>query len=423
MILGGGRGTRLWPLTKYRAKPAVPVAGKYRLIDIPISNCLNSGIERIYILTQFNSSSLNRHISSTYQLSPFSRGFVQLEAASQSAESTDWFQGTADAVKQKIYTITQWHTPYVLILPGDAIYRMDLNALLRIANQHQADVTVALHPVDRQRTSAFGIATMGDDGRVTQLVEKPGAEQLEPLAMTPRMQENWGVADPNRAYLGSMGIYLFRTEVLVELIEKFEMIDFGNQILPYAVQNHRIHGYVFNDFWEDIGSIEAFYAVNLALSDPKPPFIFYDSRNPIFTHRRFLPSTQMDDVTLRQTKVAEGCVLRHAAADQCLIGIRSIVGRGVQMRRTIMMGADYYEEGISQSGHADFPADAPPVGIGDDCEIEGAIIDKNARVGHGTKILNRDGKKHYDDPEERYYIRDGVVMIPKNSIIPPETIV
>ncbi len=422
VILGGGRGTRLWPLTKYRAKPAVPVAGKYRLIDIPISNCLNSGLDRIYILTQFNSSSLNRHITATYHLDPFSRGFVTLEAASQSNESNDWYQGTADSVRRNLKTIAQWQTANIVILPGDVIFRMDLRQLLEFHMEQKADITVALHPTGEQRAPAFGIARMDDQNRIIQIVEKPSRERLAELALPLEQRAQLGMND-EAPYLASMGIYIFRTEVLEALFQDASMNDFGHQILPHAVSRCKVSGYIFHDYWEDIGTIRSFYQTNLALVRTDPPFRFFYTNAPIYSRMRFLPSTQFGKVHIETTKIAEGCEIGDAHLDNCMIGIRSLIGNGVRMSRTIMMGGDYYEYGQIRSGFEPVPPDAPIMGIGDNCVIEGAIIDKNARVGAGVRIQNLQKIDRFDDPQERFYIRDGIVIVPKHAILEPGLII
>ena len=423
VILGGGRGTRLWPLTKYRAKPAVPLAGKYRLIDISISNCLNSGLDRMYILTQFNSSSLNRHITNTYHLDPFSHGFVNLEAASQSDETSEWYQGTADAVRRNIKSIAQWHCPYVVILPGDTIFRMDLSQLLAYHVEKKADVTIALHPTEYDRASAFGIVNMNQKDRIIRMVEKPAADKLPPLALPPEDQTRWGMSE-TAPFLASMGIYVFRTDVLVEMLKDPSMVDFGHHILPRAVETHNAYGYVYNGFWEDIGTIRSFYQINLELVQPNPPFFFYYPEAPIYTRMRFLPSTQLHKTYLGNTSVAEGCEIGEARLDTCMVGIRSIIGHGVRMTRTVMMGADYYEYGGRPlGGYEPVPPDAPMLGVGDECEIDGAIIDKNARIGAGSRILNVQALSDYDDPRERFYIRDGIVIIPKHAIIEAGTVI
>lgn len=423
VILGGGRGTRLWPLTKYRAKPAVPLAGKYRLIDISISNCINSGMERIYVLTQFNSSSLNRHITSTYHMDPFSHGFVNLEVANQSDETSEWYQGTADAVRRNIKSILQWHTPYVVILPGDTIFRMDLSKVLAFHHEKKADVTIALHPTETARVPSFGIITMDKNDRITHMVEKPSVETAAPLALGAEERKRWGMTD-EAPFLASMGIYVFRSEVLVELLKDNAMLDFGHHILPHSVQKFNSYGYVYNGYWEDIGTIRSFYQVNLDLVRPNPPFVFYYPDAPIYTRMRFLPSTQTMRSVAHDTMIAEGCTIGEAELDTCMVGIRSLIGHGVRLRNTVMMGADYYEHGGQPQGRYEpLPPNAPMLGVGDNCEIAGAIIDKNARIGAGCRLVNSKGLTDYDDPQERYYIRDGVIIVPKHAIIEAGTVI
>lgn len=421
IVLGGGRGTRLWPLTKYRAKPAVPLAGKYRLIDIPISLCLNSGFNRIYVLTQFNSSSLNRHISETYQLGMFSQGgFVTLEAASQSQETETWYQGTADAVRRNLKNIQQWNTDHVIILPGDTIFRMDLSRMLQFHIDQGADITISLNSQPHHRASGFGIITLDDNDRIVHMTEKPKPEALEPLAASPEIRKKWNMPE-ERPFLASMGVYIFRTEVLAEILADESMIDFGQHILPRAVKDRNVAGYVFNGYWEDIGTIEAFFDANLALSKTSPPFKFYQPNFQIFTHLRWLPSSQCIETRMHHTRIAEGCEIRQAEFDTCLLGVRSIVGKNVRMREVVMMGADYYEHGKIFGGYEPVPDNAPLMGVGDNCEIERAIIDKNARIGADCKLLNREGVQNYDDPNERFYIRDGILIVPKHGIIEPGT--
>lgn len=416
VVLGGGRGTRLWPLTEYRAKPAVPLAGKYRLIDIPISNCLNSGLDRIYVLTQFMSSSLNRHVTSTYQLDPFSRGFVSIEVAHQSADSFDWYQGTADAVRRNWKEILQWRTPYVVILPGDTVFRMDLGQMLEFHREREADITVALHPVEARRASAFGIMQLDDGDRIVAMKEKPKKGEMPPPSCSPKQMEAWAMNEAS-PYLGSMGIYIFNSETLLQYLKHEDLTDFGHHILPAAVDKCRVHGYVFNDYWEDIGTIGAFFKSNLELARPKPPFSFYHPEAPIYTHIRFLPSTRMSRVEFHNTQIAEGCDIRDAVIDECMIGVRSVIRSGVKMRRVVMMGADFYEGGYTTPAWEPINPNDPKIGIADGTLIENAIIDKNARVGTNCKLVNKNGLETYDDPEGHYYIRDKVIIIPKHAVI------
>ncbi len=420
VILGGGRGTRLWPLTRYRAKPAVPLAGKYRLIDIPISNCLNSGLDRIYVMTQFMSNSLNRHITSTYHLDPFSRGFVALEVAHQRESSNDWYQGTADAVRRSLRELTQWRTPYVVILPGDTIFRMDLGAMLAFHRERDADITIALQPIEPHRASAFGIMAMGNDDRIDMMHEKPAQDQLPPPSCSAAEMARWGMSD-SKPYLASMGIYIFKTEKLEEFVSDRSMTDFGHHILPAAVSCCRVHGYVFTDYWEDIGTIGSFYKANLDLARPRPAFSFHHPEAPIYTHMRFLPTTRLGRVETHDSLISEGCTIGEATLEECMIGIRSVIGRGVTMRRTVMMGADYYEGGLNTPAWLPVDAGSPATGIGDGCQIEGAIIDKNARVGEGCRLINREGLQTYDDPAGRFNIRDGIIIIPKHAVLMPGT--
>lgn len=420
VILGGGRGTRLWPLTRYRAKPAVPLAGKYRLIDVPISNCLNSGIERIYILTQFQSSSLNQHVTSTYQLDAFSRGFVALEAAHQSDEESDWFQGTADAVRRNLKQIRQWRRQYVVILPGDTIFRIDLSEVLRFHVEREAEITICLKPTGPERASSFGIIGLGERDRVIRMTEKPPAEALPELAVPAADRARWGMDDA-RPYLASMGMYVFNVEVLERWVSNPYMVDFGHNILPSAVEPNRVFGYVYDGFWEDIGTIRSFFQFNLDVARDDPPFRFHDEAAPIYTHPRLLPSTLIGDARMHHTRLSEGCRIGRATFDRCVIGLRSIIGTDVELRDTVMLGADYFEDGVVVEGFEPVPADAPMMGVADGCVIEGAIIDKNARIGAGCRLVNAAGHDRYDDPEERFYIRDGIIIVPKHGILYPGT--
>ena len=422
VILGGGRGTRLWPLTKYRAKPAVPLAGNYRLIDIPISNCLNSGLDRIYILTQFNSDSLNQHIIGTYRLDHFSQGFVSLQPANQSVENAHWYQGTADAVRQNLSNLRRWQTPYVVILPGDTIFRMDLTSLLSFHIKRGADLTVALHPTCTEKAPSFGLVRMNEEDQILHMGEKPAPEELEPFALSPRDLDRWKVT-ADTPYMASMGIYVFRTELLAELLSDPSVDDFGIDILPRLTRTHRVSGFVFDGFWEDIGTIGTYFQTNLALAQANTPFKFYHPTAPIYTHPRFLPPSRLHDVRIKASSVASGCDIEQATIDTCIIGNRSVIGRGVTLRRTIDMGADFYEHGSPRSDNGPVPPGSPFIGIGEDCHIEGTIIDKNARLGRGVVITDKTGHPNYDDPRERYYIRDGIVIIPKNSCLEDGTVI
>jgi glucose-1-phosphate adenylyltransferase len=405
LILGGGRGSRLWPLTKLRAKPAVPIGGKYRLVDIPLSNCLNSKIQRIAVLTQFNSVSLHRHITQTYQFDFFHAGWVQILAAEQTLTSHDWYQGTADAVRKQFFEIEVTEARDVLILAGDHLYRMDYSKMIEHHQATKADVTVAVKPVAEEEASRFGILKQDKGGLITSFIEKP----KDPAVLQSFISRE----DELRPYLGSMGIYIFKMKILSELLES-EHDDFGGDVLPAAIDSHRVVGYSFDGYWEDIGTIGTFYRANLALTESTPPFSFHDPVNPIYTRPRFLPGSRIYGVNLDRVKLADGCVIEGAEIQNAVIGIRSIIGEDVILRQCVMMGADYYE-GESKGS----PVGAPPMGIGRGSRIEGAIIDKNARIGQGVVIEPHHGQPDIDT--EAWSIRDGIVVIPKHAVLPDGT--
>ena len=417
VILGGGRGTRLYPLTQLRSKPAVPLAGKYRLVDIPISNCINSGLRNIFVLSQFQSASLNRHVSRTYRFDPFSHGFVEILAAEQTESSMDWYQGTADAVRQQLHRLLRQGVENILVLSGDQLYIMDFRKIIEAHAASRADITVAATPVTASDVSEFGILQIDGFGTVTDFVEKPReVRTLERLALSEQTLAARGVAT-NRRYLASMGIYVFRPEILSQALENPTPIDFGKEVIPEAIAQHRVHSHFFAGYWEDIGTIRTFYAANLEVASPHPPIDLYSERAPIYTRPRFLPGTQMQRVRLEDSIVCEGSRLKDAEIDHSVIGIRSIVGRGVRLSHTIMMGADFYE--AEDNAHA--TTELIPVGVGAGSSIESAIIDKNARIGEGVTIHNREGIQRFDGPG--YYIRDGIVIVPKNGVIPVGTVI
>lgn len=403
VILGGGRGSRLHPLTWLRSKPAVPIAGKYRLIDIPISNCINSGVHQIFVLTQFNSHSLHRHITQTYYFDAFHLGFIELLAAEQTPESADWYQGTADALRKQLFQIRSARADFVLVLAGDHLYRMDYSLMADFHWQHGADITVAVQPVDRQSVSSLGILKRAEDGRITAFVEKP----KEPAVQDQFVSQQ----DSPRPFLASMGIYLFNTQVLIDLLTDHpDHDDFGADIIPQAIQDYHVCGFDFNGYWRDIGTIRSFYETNLDLTSTNPPFDFYDAEHPIYTHARFLPGSVVEDSLLKDVLLAEGCHIQRAEITRSVIGVRSNIATGTVIRDSILMGADYYP-----SEHPGTPA----IGIGPNCHIEGAIIDKNARLGEGVVIRpfpRGEGPSH-----EAWSIQDGVVVIPKNAVIPSGT--
>jgi len=408
VILGGGRGARLFPLTKFRAKPAVPVAGKYRLIDIPISNCINSGIFKIQILTQFNSHSLHRHINQTYHYDEFHPGYVEILAAEQTIESTSWYQGTADALRKQIFQILSTRAKYVLVLAGDHLYRMDYAPMTEFHWRNQADISVAVQPVMEQETSRLGILKRDPNDRIRDFIEKP--KQMDIL---PNFISRPGT---DKLYLGSMGIYLFNTQVLVDLLNQYpDDDDFGRDIIPHAIQDRSVYGYEFDGYWRDIGTIRSFYEVNLELTLPGSPFNFYDKHNPVFTHSRFLPGSVVEDSRLRNVLLADGCRIQKADISHSVIGVRSIIAAGTSIRDSIIMGADYYQDEPNPE------MTEPPIGIGKGCQVEGAIIDKNARIGENV-IISR-FPAGTDINTETWVVQDGIVVVPKNCIIPNGTII
>ena len=418
VVLGGGQGTRLFPLTKSRSKPAVPLAGKYRLVDVPISNCINSDLRRIYVMTQFNSASLHRHISQAYKFDHYSRGFVEVLAAEQTLTDTSWYQGTADAVRKNLLHLETHGFDYLLVLSGDQLYRMDYRTLFAEHIASGADVTVATLPVPRSDVPGFGIMQMDADHRIVRFVEKPKDPAVQD---TLRLEREWydklGITDKRELFLASMGIYVFNREALVQLLDN-DMTDFGKHIIPASIQSHRVHGYVFQGYWEDIGTIRAFFEANLELARRQPRFSFFDPAAPIFTSPRFLPATWIDGGGVDGSLVSDGCTLDHAEISGSLVGIRSRVGAGSKLQRVVMMGADYYE---TDSAAEQIEAHGiPAMGIGKNTRIENAIIDKNARIGDGC-VITPEGKPNEVD-HEYYYIRDGVVIIPKNGVVPDGTV-
>jgi glucose-1-phosphate adenylyltransferase len=405
VILGGGRGTRLYPLTKMRAKPAVPIGGKYRLIDIPISNCLNSGVQKIYLLTQFLSASLHRHIYQTYKFDLFSGGYVNILAAEETPSGMDWYQGTADAVRKQLPRFVHARVEDILILSGDHLYRMDYAEFIELHREKRADVTIAVQPVSRADASRFGIVKTDEDGRINAFHEKPPASELDGLESVPGSEQ---------PFLASMGIYVFRHDVLQQVLEESDAEDFGREIIPAAIEGRRVYAFPFDSYWEDIGTTRAFYRANLALTLPEPPFDFYDLEHPIYTRPRFLPSSRADGCDLQRAVVAEGCLLQDSEIRESVVGLRSVVGPDVRLTRTVIMGADFYE--TAERKAENLRLGQPDVGIGKGSVIEGAIIDKNARIGVGVTI-----RPHAPDDDmvetDSYVIRDGIVVIPKNAVI------
>lgn len=411
VILGGGRGTRLFPLTLHRSKPAVPIAGKYRLIDIPLSNCLNSNLRRIFVLTQYNSESLNKHLYQTYKFDVFSSGFVSLLAAEQTEDSPDWFQGTADAVRQSMRHLNNYPARDVLILSGDQLYQMDFRKMLETHRRHVADATVAVTPVSAEQTSGFGILKVNRQGRIVHFEEKPGPERLPDL-----VSEVPGVG---ATFLASMGIYLFGREALERALADPAQADFGRHVIPRAIGQMRVHAHTHRGYWEDVGTIRSYFEASLALCQPVPPFDFYEVSRPVYTHPRFLPATKVESCAVTSSLISEGCILVGAEVERAVVGIRSRIGRGAKIRNSLILGADYYEtlDEIDRSAARGLP----PLGVGSDSVIENTIVDKNARIGKGVRITNASGEKERDG--EGWYIRDGIVVVPKNAVIPDGVVI
>jgi len=411
VILGGGRGTRLHPLTLHRSKPAVPIAGKYRLIDIPISNCLNSDLRRIFVLTQYNSESLNKHISLTYKFDLFSSAFVSVLAAEQTEESGDWFQGTADAVRQNQRHLANHRYRDVLILSGDQLYLMDFGKMLETHRRHVADITVSVTPVAAEQAPGFGILKMNGLGRITHFEEKPPTDRVPQLVSD--------IPVLGSGLIASMGIYLFKAEALEAVLKDPSLVDFGRHVIPHALDRQRVQAHVHRGYWEDVGTIRSYYHANLALCQPVPPFDFYEASRPVYTHPRFLPASKVESCVVTNSLLSEGCIVVGAQIEHSVIGIRSRIGRGAQVRDSLVLGADYYETLDELDRHT--LRNMPPIGVGEDSIVAGAILDKNARIGRGVRILNEAGVQEKDG--DGYFIREGIVLVPKNGVIPDGSVI
>jgi glucose-1-phosphate adenylyltransferase len=422
LILGGGRGARLYPLTKLRSKPAVPVAGKYRLIDIPISNCLNSGCNRIYVLTQFLSVSLHRHIAHTYKFDPFSRAFVEVLAAQQTNETADWYQGTADAVRQNVRYIQEDGGREVMILSGDQLYRMDYRDLIQTHRESKADMTIAVLPVPREQVGGFGILRVDEGGRVVDFCEKPQRdEQIEPLRTPNQWLEKRGGVSYGRQFLASMGIYLFNRDVLIELLQSQPLAtDFGKEVFPRGLRSHHVQAHLFDGYWEDLGTIKSFHEANLALASDAPPFDFHSPEGVIFTHMRFLPASRVSAASLEHCLISDGCVVEPGTRlTRSVIGLRSRIGRDVVLRDTVILGADRFETDAERAHNR--AQSMPSFTVGDGTVIERAILDKNCRVGRNVLIANRQNIENAEG--NGYVIRDGIVVIPKGAVIADGTVI
>ncbi len=424
IILGGGAGTRLYPLTKLRAKPAVPLAGKYRLIDIPVSNCINSDILKIYVLTQFNSASLNRHITRTYNFSGFQEGFVEVLAAQQTPEDPTWFQGTADAVRKYLWLFKEWDDiDQYLILSGDHLYRMDYRQFLETHQENNADITISVLPIDEKRASDFGLMKINDEGRIIDFSEKPKGDDIKKMRVDTTTLGLPSDQAEKYPYIASMGIYVFNKEVMHHLLqENSQHTDFGKEVIPAASTQYNVQAHLFNDYWEDIGTIEAFYNANLALTQqPQPPFSFYDEKAPIYTRARHLPPTKLLDAQIMESIIGEGCILKDCRVVNSVLGVRSRIEAGCIIEDSLIMGSDYYESYAERNSSAD--EDKIPVGIGANSTIRRAIIDKNARIGRQVQIVNISRVEECNRETEGYYIRNGIVVILKNAVIPSGTVI
>jgi glucose-1-phosphate adenylyltransferase len=423
IILGGGAGTRLYPLTKLRAKPAVPVAGKYRLIDIPVSNCINSEIFKIYVLTQFNSASLNRHIARTYNFSGFNEGFVEVLAAQQTPENPNWFQGTADAVRQYIWLLQEWDAEEFLILSGDHLYRMDYRLFVQRHRETGADITLSVIPMDDRRASDFGLMKIDQSGRVIDFSEKPKGDDLYQMRVDTSVLGLSSEQAQQQPYIASMGIYVFKKDVLIKLLkESLEKTDFGKEIIPDAAKDHNVQAYLFDGYWEDIGTIESFYDANLALTQqPLPPFSFYDEQSPIYTRARYLPPSKLLDCKISQSMIGEGCILKNCRIDHSVLGVRSRIESGSIIEDTLIMGADFYQAFAER--HTNCQDGEVPLGIGANTTIRRAIIDKNASIGCDVQIINKDNVQEAERETQGFYIRSGIVVVLKNAVIADGTII
>lgn len=419
LILGGGQGTRLFPLTLHRSKPAVPLGGKYRLIDITVSNCINSDIHSIYVLTQFNSASLNRHISQTYRFSRFSDGFVEILAAEQTPDNRNWFQGTADAVRQVMMHITDFNPQHVLILSGDHLYQMDYRDFFKHHRESNADVSISVIPAEERSASSYGLLKTGEDGRIIEFREKPPADQLPAMRVDTTTFGLSREEAERRPYLASMGVYLFKFATLREMLKDDTYTDFGGELIPAAINTFKVQAHLFDGYWEDIGTISSFYNTNLDMASIMPKFNLFNADAPIFTRPRFLPGSKLIDCDIRNSIVSDGCILNRVTVSNSIIGLRARVENYARIENSLLMGADYYQN--LDDLELEKRQGLPWIGIGENSFIRRAIIDKNVRVGSNVRILNESGRDHFDG--ENYYIREGIVIVPKGAIITDGTII
>ena len=413
IVLGGGQGARLFPLTATRSKPAVPIGGKYRLIDLPVSGCLHADIRRIFVLTQFNSASLNRHISGTYRLDRFSGGFVEILAAEQTPDNPHWYQGTADAVRQAARHFRGHNADYYLILAGDHLYRMDYTELLEANKKQHADITIAAQPVDADTATQMGIFRFTQDGQISAFEEKPNAARLSEIGRSIPPDATFADYRDEQPFMASMGIYVFSRKVLLEMLDREPGHDFGRELIPNALGKYRVKPYLYRGYWADVGTIESFYEANVMLGRPAAPFRFWDPRRPIYTHLRHLPASRLTDCRLTDSVIAEGCFLDRCDVSSSVVGVRALVLSGSRITNSVLLGADTYDE-VGANGQ-------PVMGIGRDCVLDRVIVDKNARIGDGSRLVNEKGIEQADG--DGYYIRGGIIVVPKFGTIAPGTVV
>ena len=418
--MGGGRGSRLHPLTKERCKPAVPLAGKYRLVDIPISNCLNSGVNKIYLLTQFNTASLHRHIQETYRFDPFGGGTVDILSAEQTEAGDSWYQGTADAVRQNLHHFTSTDYEYVLVLSGDQLYRMDFQKILQQHIESEADVTVSAIPFPVSQLEGLGLMRVKDNLEISEFVEKPtDPAVIDSLAISDSIEAQLkNSSSGGKRCLASMGIYVFNRATMEEALTS-SATDFGKEVIPGLLNTKKLYSYIFEDYWEDIGTVKAFFEANLQLADPVPQFNFFSQGNPIYSRARYLPASKINRCSINHVIVGDGCMITDSYLKRCVIGIRSVLREGVRLENVIMMGADIFESDEDRKRNEE--KGIPDIGVGMNCEIKNAIIDKGARIGHNVKLIP-DGKLDGYSKDE-IFVRDGIILVGKNAVVPDTTIV
>jgi glucose-1-phosphate adenylyltransferase len=419
IILAGGQGKRLYPLTKKRSKPAVPIAGRFRLIDIPISNCIHSNLRKIFILTQYSSESLHRHIFLTYHFDSFTKDFVTILSAQQTLESPDWYQGTADAVRQNLRFV-RTEGDLVLILSGDHLYRMDYRKFIEFHLEKKAEISIAVYPVRSSQAPEFGVMKVDSKSQIISFFEKPkDSDQIESMKVPEDVFQQFQMDAAGRTHLASMGVYIFNWEVLKELLQDTDFEDFGREVIPYSITKKDVYGYFFDGYWEDIGTIRSFFEVHMNLTQPLPQFNFYDEQKPIFSHARFLPGSKILSSEVQNSILCEGSIINTSKIKHSIIGIRSRIGSNSIIERSVLMGADYFES--KEEIDLNLEKNIPRIGIGNDCEIRNTIIDKNARVGNGVRLVNV--KQLNEHTQEEYVIRDGIIVVPKNSILPDGTVI